>query len=93
MTDYINPLKESKEAFLEREAIEISREEFADFSFPCLETVPLCLVHNPGFTACVVTYTAVEAEYYCLPDGRPKQYFLIERSKLDSSVIRNLGEG
>lgn len=82
---YVNPPTESKEAFLSREATEISRETFLTISFPNAEKVPLVLVQNPVFSACVIAYSKAEAEYFAdQSDVRPKKFFVIEHSKLEA---------
>lgn len=89
MSDYINPKNESKEDFLEREAIEICRDDFLDFSFTDLGKTILCLVDNGMFSACAVAYCHEDAVYFAATrDKREKKYYLIDRSKLDKSVIR-----
>jgi len=88
MGDYVNPTNESKEDFLEREAIEISREEFLESSWNFSNKVGLCLVKNARFSACVVAYNREDAEHYAdsTTDSRPKKYFLIELSKLEGAL-------
>ncbi len=83
---YVNPPTESKEAFLKREATEISRETFLSITFPNgSRVVPLVLVLNPAFSACAIGYSKAEVEYYADPsDIRPKKFFLIEHSKLEA---------
>ncbi len=81
---YVNPPTESKEAFLKREATEISRETFLNFSFPDEEKVPLVLVFNPAFSACAIAYSKAEAEYFAnQSDVRPKKFFVIDHYKLE----------
>lgn len=83
---YVNPPTESKEDFLKREATEISRETFLAITFPNASgVVPLVLVLNPAFSACVIAYSKAEAEYFAdQEDVRPKKFFLIEHSKLEA---------
>lgn len=82
---YVNPSTESKEAFLIREALEVSRAKFLTFSFPDAKKVPLVLVQNPFFSACAIAYSKAEAEYFAdLKDTRPKKFFVIEHSKLEA---------
>jgi len=101
MNDYINPKNESKEDFLEREAKEISRDDFLDFSFTDLgklrkffgfskkKKTILCLVDNGAFSACVVAYCHEDAVHFSdKSDKREKKYYLIDRSKLDKSVMQ-----
>lgn len=93
MSDYVNPPNESKEDFLKREALEISREEFLELSFSNLNEAGLCLVqnvrhYNAGFSACVVAYNKEDAEYFAdnSTDKRSKRYFSIDRSKLEGVI-------
>lgn len=88
--NYINPKNESKEAFLAREAKEISRDDFLAFSFAGSEKTVLCLVENVMFSACVVAYSREDAVHYAgIIDKRKKKYYLIDRKKLDKSVVRD----
>ena len=87
MGRYINPPDESKEDFLNREAVEISREEFISLNFPDEEMAHLCLVKNASFSACVVSESKEDSKYYAdLSDERPKRYFLIEHSKIKELI-------
>lgn len=88
MSDYINPINESKEAFLSREAKEISRDDFLAFPFTDSAKAILCLVDNLMFSACVVADDHEDAVHYAgTIDKRKKKYYLIDRAKLDKSVI------
>lgn len=97
MDDADLPSLEDCEYFLEREALEISREEFIAQDFSCIaiplllclgidDLVSLCLVENRGFSACVVAENKEDAKRYAdsTTDKRPKRYFVMERSKLES---------
>jgi hypothetical protein len=94
MSNYINPKNESKEDFLAREAKEICRDDFLNFSFPSLEKTILCLVNNvcpfenAMFSACAVANCHEDAVRFTNQnDTREKKYYLIDRSKLDESVM------
>lgn len=93
MSNYINPIRETKEDFLGREATEISREDFLSFDFEKVENLGkyvLCWVANPAFSACVVADKKDEVVRFAAEDGRQKKYFVVERSKLTSSVVGGL---
>lgn len=82
---YINPASESKEAFLLREAETVTT--LKDYSDVEPDKIQVVLVDNGFFTAAGVLYSQNEIQAFTSPtDNRPKQFFLIDRSKL-SNVI------
>jgi hypothetical protein len=77
---YINPPNESKEAFLRREAKELP--------LPPATLIPgkviVCLVDNAVFKAAGVCFDQSELEAFAYPaDGRRKQWYSIDREKLN----------
>lgn len=80
MGSYINPRGESKEAFLEREAIEV---EGPQWPADAPAHLPVCLVDNGPFTAAGIGYCQQEMEAFSRPgDHRPKRWFVIETERL-----------
>lgn len=75
---YINPPGESKESWLEREAVETEGPVA-----PSAERFPVCLVDNGMFTAAAIGWCDMEMLAFADPeDIRPKRWFSVERRKL-----------
>ena len=90
MGDYINPKNESKEDFLDREANEISREEFLALPFHKMKKkVAVCLADNGYFSTFQVRNRRDAAYYADELDVRPKRYFVLDRktSTLKMSAV------
>jgi hypothetical protein len=52
----------------------------------------VCLVDNFMFTAAAIAYKPEEKKYFVEEDGRPKTWFLVERSKLPEAVRIDLDQ-
>lgn len=81
---YINPKDQSKEDWLQRHGIPVSRDEMdlvnnwkGDGA-----VVPVCWVDNGGFTAAGIAYDPNEVKAFRHEDGRPKVWFLVSREDL-----------
>ena len=86
---YIDPKKGTKEDFLNQHGLEITKEEFLSFeSFSDGPSLPVCLIHNPRFSAAGVAYSKDEAEVFALSDidGMPRKYFFVPRSVLNEEA-------
>lgn len=81
MGAYINPETESKEVFLAKEGKSLNR-------LPCsdditTESLPVCLVRNPCFSAAAILYSPGEiAAFTNASDPRPRQFYIVPISKL-----------
>lgn len=82
MGSYINPYNETKEAFLDREGVLITKNTatwHVDFNNELL----VALVDNGGFTAAAIAYDEGERNDFTSPDDlRPIKYYLVQRFKL-----------
>ena len=76
---YVNPEKESKEAFLDREGLEVPK---ADWDKIPKDSIPVILIDNGMFTAAGIAYDKSEYEVFTGRDGRPKKIFIVKKSKL-----------
>jgi hypothetical protein len=73
---YVNPATETKEAFLEREGVEIHRPPLETDVTP--DSLPVILCNNGPFTAAGVAFCASEVRAFTNPtDHRPKRYFIV----------------
>jgi hypothetical protein len=78
---YINPKTGSKEEWLAKNAKPISDSQAESFKFG-LNSLPVCLVDNGGFTAAGIAYDARELRAFLNPDPRPKKWYSVESDKL-----------
>ena len=77
---YVNPPNETKESFLEREGVKVSKISWDDAKDGIL---PVVLMDNGPFTAAGVCYSKRELEAFTdSHDYRPKKYYLVEIEKL-----------
>lgn len=85
---YINPTTgQTKEEYLAEHGRRVSEREFVAFSdFECGSELPVCLVNNGFFTAAAVGYNDRDVSAFAQPDGRPKSYFMVPRTKLGESA-------
>lgn len=80
---YINPTNDSKESWLARFAMQVSRHEFLDNIPAKGGYVGVCLVDNMAFTAAAVAYSKAEAAAFVDPsDNRPKQFYIVKTTDL-----------
>ena len=102
MGAYINPEKESKESFLDREGVCLDlvigsiREGKFFLLDDCFveaakDRLYVCLVDSGTFTAAAILYSSNEVKYVVESmDNRPKSWYIIDRSKLyDVSNLEN----
>ncbi len=88
MGAYVNPEGETKEQWLEREGLEVTRTQIQFFMYdfePANEEfyLPVVLIDNGYFTAGAIAYDARERDAFLNPaDTRPKRYFTVELKKL-----------
>ena len=81
---YINPPWETKESWLEREAIEVAGANAAA-CWLSDDVLPICLVNNGPFTAAAVAYNTRELSVLNNPrDLREKRWFVVEVEKIRS---------
>lgn len=80
---YVNPQDgTSKEDYLTKHGIAITRKDFMDFEFDG-KHFPVCLVNNGAFTAAAVGYDKRERdEFGSQSDHRPKKFFIVPREHL-----------
>jgi hypothetical protein len=76
---YINPLNESKEAFINRHATFIIESWAPTMTW---EKIPegqvlVCWVNNGTFTAAGICFSKQKMEAFAHPDGRPKVWALL----------------
>jgi hypothetical protein len=77
---YVNPETESKEAFLEREGMQVYDFRWNDLPNGML---PVVLLSNYLFTAAGVAYSKREFEAFTAPgDPRPRKIYLVPIDKL-----------
>lgn len=79
MGAYINPSQGSKEEFLMRHGKHIDPPREFDWNG---DTLPVCLVYNPDFTAAGIAYCKAVAEEFMHPCGRRKVWFEVSREAL-----------
>jgi len=80
---YINPIGETKESWLEREAVEVAGAEAAATWREGGEILPVCLVDNGAFTAAAVIYSDGEMKTFIdRGDSRKKRWFVVEVEKI-----------
>lgn len=80
MGAYINPQRESKEEFLEREGFRVASVKWEDVQ---KGELPVCLVGNSGFTAAAIAYSERELEEFSNPlDTRPKKWYIVSKPLL-----------
>lgn len=71
---YVNPKSESKEAFLTKNAVPISKERF--LQEPATDQTHLAWVDNGPFTALAIGFSLRERQAFCHPDDtRPRRYY------------------
>lgn len=74
---YVDPTDRSKEQWLHENGIVVLGPSFTEDSYP------VCLVDNGPFTAAGICFDLREADAFNQPtDHRPRQWFLVPRSKL-----------
>lgn len=78
---YINPEKESKEAFLNREGLEVPK---ADWDKVPKDSIPVVLIDNGMFTAAGIAYDKKEYSVFTNYEGdpRPRKIFIVKKAKL-----------
>lgn len=81
MGRYIDPVNETKEAWLEAHGVRVSPESAACHDFKS-SLVPVCLVYNPQFSAAAIADTREEVDRFLRHDGRPKQWFFVTKADL-----------
>lgn len=75
---YINPRDMTKEEWLDTKAIEVPNPPpVYKVTSDKGEMVVVCLVDNGAFTGAGVCYSQQELEYFMMPDGRPKRWFIV----------------
>lgn len=77
---YVNPVGESKEEFLQREAIKLREEPKMHRSEDGFYAV--CLVDNGSFSTAAIAYDPGELEAFKRPDGRMRRWFAVHKDKL-----------
>ena len=86
---YIDPLEGTKEQFLAKHGTECN-ENFAlafDYTVP-LQRVPVCLVHNPAFTALGVAVTPEEAVRFATgKGGRQVEWYTVPLDSLEEGGV------
>ena len=80
---YIDPKNETKEEYLNREAIPISEDpiHLQNHLSEDKQNVLVCLVENPGFTAAAILYSAAELDAFLYPDGWWKDFYFLPVEK------------
>jgi len=81
---YVDPQKETKEAFLEREGREVES-DYISQNYKSIKQkgeLPVVLCDNGAFTAAGVAYTESEFERFVRYDNRPKRFFIVSIEKL-----------
>lgn len=73
---YINPKDQSKEEWL------IKNKEIVHVEVDFKNYFSVCLVDNGMFTAAAVCGDENERERFSIPDGRPKQWFVVSLESL-----------
>jgi hypothetical protein len=87
---YINPSGQSKNAWLQENAVEIPGVP-RDFSAVPGGAVMLCLANSGLFDALAVLYSDGELREFTRPDDmRPRSYFYAEEAKLPADVQEEL---
>jgi hypothetical protein len=77
---YVNPPNEEKEAFLEREGLEVPK---ADWDKIPQDSFAVILINNGNFTAAGIAYDEDEYKVFTdKEDRRPKKIFIVKKSKL-----------
>lgn len=84
---YVNPLTETKEAFLLREGTPIRKpDEFVKDE----AAVPVCWIDNYSFTAAIVVYGPRELRRTAITDGRDSRWYTVPLENL-IPVVRGFG--
>jgi hypothetical protein len=88
---YINPPRESKESFLNREGVRATgRVRWSDVPAGFL---PVVLLDNGMFTAAGIAYSERELQAFTEPgDPRPKQFYMVRIEKLIPVSDRNFAD-
>ena len=90
---YLNPLHESKEAFLERHGRPIKESEFKNWDFLKKDELPVVWVNNGPFTAAAVAYDEGELRAFTEhKDPRPKSYFAVPFALIITTEATGLPE-
>ena len=77
---YVNPDNETKEAFLNREGLQVPK---ADWDKIPKGSVPVILIDNGRFSAAGIAFSEGEYRAFLEPgDPRPKKIFIVKKSKL-----------
>jgi len=85
---YINPPDNDKEPWLRLNGVEAASAEVALKTANWKTLFPVCLVHNPSFSAAAVCDSEREFEAFNdLKDLRPKLWFIVGIDKLTDDVI------
>ena len=90
---YLNPVGEEKEAWLEREGMEITRDDAQELFDTCVSNciAVVACVQNPEFSAALVMGTEFDrSRVFDNPeDTRPVRFFVVSLEKLTSDVVRD----
>lgn len=80
MGEYINPLNESKESFLEREGRKVENIVWEEIP---VGNIPVIHVDNGVFSAAAIAYSKCELQAFTTPgDYRPKSLYLVPVDKI-----------
>lgn len=78
---YLNPPDMTSEAWLLEHGTMVSVEQVKQGVYETA-MVPVCLVDNGWMKTAGICYDRRERDAFLYPCGRPKRWFLVERSKL-----------
>jgi hypothetical protein len=92
---YINPPKESKEAFLMREGRPLTQKDVRAWVFETpTKEFPVALVDNGPFTAAGVAFDAKEIAAWLAPDDlRPRAYWAVAIELLMNPNVSGIPKG
>jgi hypothetical protein len=79
---YINPKGMEKEEWLAENGMVIPRDGVLCTFEENTDSLPVCLVTNPGFTAAAIAYDEREAVAFLREDGRRKVWYRVTKAAL-----------
>lgn len=90
MGAYINPVDETKESWLQKNATLAGHANAPKTINDVPNHLPVCLVNNGPFTAAGIAFDERELAAFIYPDGRYKEWYWVETEKLMDPNVSDL---
>lgn len=86
---YVDPPDMTKEEWLKKFGTLITESMAGLHSAEGSDLLVVCLVNNGEFTAAGIAHDDNRRDYFLVPDGRPRRWYLVQRKLLDPYLKDN----